>query len=76
MKRIVTSANDCLSEARQARLNFPIKNNLFLRLSAARFISNGMIGFANKRAGHLFDELPFLSGDATCHYPVVVITRE
>lgn len=39
------SANDCLSEARQARLSFSIKNNLFLRLSVARFISNGTIGF-------------------------------
>lgn len=29
----------------------------------------------HKMAGHLFDELPFLSGSGTCHYPVVVITR-
>lgn len=75
MREIVTSANDRFSEARQARLSFLIKNNLFLRLFIVRFISNGT-AFANKRAGHLFDKLPFLSGDATCYYLVVVITRE
>lgn len=71
---------DCLFEARQARLRFPIKNKIIYPYAyprVARFISNEMMDVANqKRVGHLFAyELPFLSGDATCHYPVVVITR-
>jgi len=45
MREIVSSTNDCLFETRQARLSFPIKNNLFLCLSVARFISNETIGF-------------------------------
>lgn len=79
VRKIITSANGCLSEARQARLRFPIIRIIYpyACISELRDLSQTKwLATANyKRAGHLFDELPFLSDDATCHYPVVIITR-
>lgn len=76
VRKIITPANGCLSEARQARLRFPIIRIIYpyACISELRDLSQTKwLATANyKRAGHLFDELPFLSDDATCHYPVVV----
>lgn len=76
VRKIITSVNGCLSEARQARLRFPIIKIIYpyACISELRDLSQTKwLATANyKRAGHLFDELPFLSDDATCHYPVVV----